>query len=401
MKEALTNPHAGYYTTRDTVFGAAGDFVTAPEVSQILGELVGVWAALEWTAAGSPPACRIVEVGPGRGTLVADMLRGVGHVPGFLGGATLHLVEVSPTLRAAQWATLGCGLEGSTTPSPPPPSLDGEPRAVAHAGGRPIPVRWHASLATLPPSAPPTLYIAHEFVDALPVHQFVRVAKPPPRGGSGSITRSGPLPRLPPTAAWRERLVDVRPSGHGLRWVLAPGDTPASRTLLPRRLAQLGAAEASKLDALELCPAGAAFAADLAYRVASCGGSALIMDYGRGGSPYGDSLVALRSHGAVPPLAAPGTADLSARVDFGALGDAVADVPGGCSHGPITQAVLLGGLGLTERLHALADAAPDDAAVDALVQGATRLVAPDSQGGMGDTYVGMAITPVGRKPVPF
>lgn len=401
MKEALTNPHAGYYTTRDTVFGAGGDFTTAPEVSQLLGELVGVWAALEWQAAGSPAACRIVEIGPGRGTLAADLVRGVANVPRFLAGSSLHFIEVSPTLRAAQWATLQCSAEGGNTPGPAPDLTGDAPRAIAHVGGRPLPVHWHASLAALPPSPIPTLYIAHEFVDALPVHQFVRVAKPPPRGGSGGSSRRGPHLLLPSTAAWRERLVDVRPSGRGLRWVLAPGDTPASRTLLPRRLAQLSDSDAAALESLEVCPAGAAFAADIAARVAGCGGSALIMDYGRGAPPYGDSLVALKAHGPVHPLAAPGTADLSARVDFGALAAAVSDVAGARPHGPISQAALLGGLGLTARLEALAAAAADDDAVDALVAGATRLVAPDAEGGMGDTYVALAIAPAGRAPVPF
>ena len=162
----------------------------------------------------------------------------------------------------------------------------------------------------------------------------------------------------------------------------------------------MAAAEAARLTALEISAQGMALAEALALRVGRDGGAALVVDYGQDG-PYGDSLVALKAHGPVHPLAAPGTADLSARVDFGALAAAVSEVAGAKPHGPITQAALLGGLGLTARLEALAAAAADDDAVDALVAGATRLVAPDAEGGMGDTYAALAIAPVGRAPVPF
>jgi NADH dehydrogenase [ubiquinone] 1 alpha subcomplex assembly factor 7 len=412
MKEALTNPVAGYYTTRDAVFGERGDFTTAPETSQLVGELVGVWAALEWTAAGCPPTTRIVELGPGRGTLAADLVRGVGHVRGLVDGLTLHLIEVSPSLRRAQWRALGCGPPGSTAPTDPPAEREPVRAAVAHGavGGararRAVPVHWHASLADVPAAGPPTFHVAHEFVDALPVHQFVRVALPPPRGGGvrGRASSSSPHPSLPSATAWRERLIDVHPSRPGLRWVLAPGDTPASRALLPRRLAQLSPHTLASLDGLEICPAAAALGADLAHRVAATNGGALIIDYGRGGPPYADSLVALQRHGAVHPLASPGAADLSCRVDFGALAASVtASGAAAAAHGPISQAALLGGLGIAARLEALVDAAGDDeAAVDALVAGATRLVAPDGEGGMGDTYAALAVAPAGRgAPVPF
>jgi len=403
MKEALTNPHAGYYTTRGAVFGGGGDFVTAPDVSQLLGDCLAVWAVLEWRAAGAPPACRYVELGPGRGTLAADLLRAAAPVPGFASSLSIHLVEVSPALRRAQWAALGCGAPGSGAPGPAP----GEPEAgAAHLAGG-APVAWHASLDTVPPSGPPTLYMAHEFVDALPVHQFVRVAgraRAGGGGGGGARVRApaSPHPLLPTSTAWRERLIDTTACGTRLRWVLAPGDTPATRALLPRRLAQLGPAAAA-LDALEICPAGSALAADLAVRVAASGGSALLVDYGRTSPPYADSLVAIARHAGVDPLTAPGAADLSARVDFGGLADAVGGAGAAATaHGPISQASLLAGLGIAPRLQALIEAAPDDAAAEALHSGAARLVAPSADGGMGEAYLALAIAPSGRAaPVPF
>lgn len=400
MKEALTNPHAGYYTTRDAVFGGGGDFVTAPDVSQLLGDCLAVWAVLEWRRVGSPAACRYVELGPGRGTLAADLLRAAAPVPGFASSLAIHLVEVSPSLRRAQWDALRCGPPGSTGPEAAP----GEPAAgVSHLAAGAA-VAWHATLDSVPPAGPPTLYMAHEFVDALPVHQFVRVVKAGGRGGRAAPVRppSSPHPLLPNATAWRERLIDATACGTRLRWVLAPGDTPASRTLLPARLAGLGAAAAT-LDALEICPAGSALAADLAARVSECKGSALLIDYGRAFPPYPDSLVAIARHVGVDPLAAPGEADLSARVDFGGLRDAVAGAGvAAAAHGPITQAALLAGLGIAPRLQALVDAAPDAAAAEALHSGALRLVGPSAEGGMGEAYMALAIAPADRPaPVPF
>jgi NADH dehydrogenase [ubiquinone] 1 alpha subcomplex assembly factor 7 len=221
MSEVLTHPTLGYYMTRD-VFGTRGDFVTSPEVSQLFGEMCGVWAACMWEAMGRPSRVLLTELGPGRGTLMADLLRGVGSLPGLREALEVHLVEVSPALRRMQASALGCGAAAGAT------------GAGTTASG--VRVRWHTALATVP--AGPLILLAHEFFDALPVHQFQRT----PRG-------------------WCERLVDVgttpppgAPPGTPpppLRFVLSRGPTPASRLLVPRRLEALPKEQADALWALE------------------------------------------------------------------------------------------------------------------------------------------------------
>ena len=141
MREALLHPEHGYYTTREP-FGVAGDFITAPEISQTFGELIGLWCAAVWQQTGSPTKIALVECGPGRGTLMADALRAARIVPGFRDAIEVHLVEASPRLRALQRETLS-GTD----------------------------VTWHDTVETLPNA--PSLILGNEFFDALPVEQFV------------------------------------------------------------------------------------------------------------------------------------------------------------------------------------------------------------------------------------
>ena len=144
MTACLHDPDYGYYATRPAL-GLDGDFITAPLVSQMFGELLGVWAASTWELMGRPELFRLVEMGPGDGTLMSDVLRAVRHAPGFLEAADLWLVEVSEPLKALQRERLG------ETP------------------------RWAASLAEIPDGAP-IILIANELLDCLPARQFVRTA---------------------------------------------------------------------------------------------------------------------------------------------------------------------------------------------------------------------------------
>ncbi|MFP4273967.1 MAG: class I SAM-dependent methyltransferase [Paracoccaceae bacterium] len=215
MAECLLHPVHGYYTTRDPL-GAGGDFTTAPEISQMFGELLGLSLAQAWLDQGAPAPFVLAELGPGRGTLMADLLRATRGVPGFHAGARLHLLEASPTLRDRQRAA----LEGTE-------------------------IAWIDRLDDLPDL--PLLLVANEFFDALPIRQFVRAG-----------------------AAWRERRVGAG----GDRLVLGLAG-PAPQPALEHRLK-----DTRDGDIVELCPAAPALAQQIGARIEARGGAALIVDYG-------------------------------------------------------------------------------------------------------------------------
>jgi NADH dehydrogenase [ubiquinone] 1 alpha subcomplex assembly factor 7 len=290
MAQVLTDPHLGYYSRQQAdgkdPFGRRGDFITAPEISQMFGELLGLWCADCWVNLGAPPRVILAELGPGRGTLMADLLRAAKGVPAFLAALEIHLVEVSPSLRRRQAQALG-DLE----------------------------VTWHDSVDQLPTSAP-LLLLANEFFDALPIHQYQR-------------TRQG----------WAERRIGINDAGTELVFGLAAA-VPGNRLLgLPP--ADIGAVA-------ELCPAGNAIAQAIGQRLAAQGGAALIVDYGYLKTQAGDSLQALRAHRYHPVLRDPGSADITAHVNFQALAEA-AQAGGARPLPPVTQGDFLTHLGLDQR----------------------------------------------------
>ena len=302
MAEALGHPQHGYYTQRDP-FGMTGDFITAPEISQMFGELLGAWCAATWQSMGRPKPVRVVELGPGRGTLMADALRGTRKVAGFRDAIDLHMVETSPVLRARQAETLAQAAPG-------------------------IAATWHDLFDEVPPG--PLLLVTNELFDALPIHQFEF------HGGR-----------------WHERIVALDPAEGRLVFALrAPGAVFGAAT--PPPLAHEG-------SIVEICPAGISLAGAIGRRVARDGGAALIVDYGHDGNSFGDSLQAVRRHRKHDVLAEPGTADLAAHVDFGALVRAAREV-GAAVYGPIPQNTLLERLGIRVRAAALArNATPQQA----------------------------------------
>ena len=314
----MARANAAYYTTHDPF----ADFTTSPEITQVFGELLGAWAAVTWDLLGRPAPVLLVEAGPGRGTLMADALRAVGQVaPAFRAALSLHLIELSPRLRALQAAR----LPGAT---------------------------WHESLATVPHG--PLLLLANEFLDALPIRQFVR------RGD-----------------VWTERFVD---DGKFVEQGLE--DTPPPPIPLPQ-----GEGE-SLLDweIRELCEPARAFAAELAIRLTAHPGAALFLDYGPDHSTAGDSLQAIANGRPADPLCPPGTADLTAHVDFAALA-AIARATGAAAHGPIPQGPFLARLGLFQRTDRLARGQPPRRA-GALIEAAQRLAEPDR---MGRLFKAMAV----------
>ena len=340
MALALGHPRHGYYASRDP-FGARGDFVTAPEISQFFGECLAVWCALAWEAMGRPAPVSLVELGPGRGTLMADVTRTLARIaPELAQAAQIHLVETSPVLRERQRALLS---ESSSRPE------------------RARRIVWHDSVATVPPG--PMLLLANEFFDALPVQQFIRAG-----------------------AAWRERLVDWDETARRLVFRAGPplpGAVPDA----------VGAAPEGAV--YEICPAATAIAAEIGARLAAAPGAALVVDYGRRRSAPGDSLAAIQAgRKDADPLAAPGEADLTAHVDFEPLAQSIARA-GAPTFGPITQGELLRALGIEARLAALAKRA-SAAQAEALAAGARRLIAPE---GMGSIFLALAAVSPGL-PVP-
>jgi SAM-dependent MidA family methyltransferase len=319
MALVLGDPEHGYYMARE-VFGAGGDFVTAPEVSQMFGELIGLWAVETWMRIGRPEPFRLVELGPGRGTLLADALRAARVRPDFLHAARLHLVETSPRLRARQRQALSPG---------------------------PLAPHWHDRVEEVADG--PAIVIANEFFDALPIRQYVRA------GG-----------------LWRERVVRLDAAGE-LAFGLGAG--VLSGAGLPEALR--GAPEGA---VVEIGAVADAIVEAIAERILRAGGALLAIDYGRAASGLGDSFQAVRAHAPVDPLARPGEADLTAHVDFEALARA-ARRAGARVHGPLTQGEFLLGLGLTERAGRLG--ADKDAATRArLVGEVTRLAHPDEMGSL-------------------
>ena len=327
MAEALLHPEHGYYTTR-APFGAAGDFVTAPEISQMFGELIGLCLAQSWMDQGAPTPFTLAEFGPGRGTLMTDALRATAHIPGFVAAADIVLVEASKQLRDVQADT----LEGHN-------------------------VAWIDHASDLPDA--PLWCVANEFFDALPIRQFVR-------DGDG----------------WRERCVGSKDDA--LTYGLAPKDTQPD---LAHRID-----DTQDGDLVETCAPAAAAVSEIGQRIAEHGGVSLIVDYGDWRS-LGDTLQAVKGHAAASPLEAPGTADLTAHVDFEALARSAAPA----AHTRLTpQGVFLERLGITQRARMLAEGL-DGEALDTHVAAHRRLTHPEE---MGNLFKVLGLYPTTAAPPP-
>ncbi len=287
MTLCLTDRAHGYYTTHDPI-GERGDFITAPEISQMFGELIGLWMAAVWKRMGEPANVRVIELGPGRGTMMNDALRAAKVMPAFRDAVVLHLVEISPVLQAQQEETL---------------------EQV------PVPMFWHAALREVPKG--PAIIVANEFFDALPINQAVK-------------TEHG----------WHERLIEIDAAGN-LAFTLAPAPMPQFEQLLPPRL------RAAPVDAIfEWRPDTAAI--EIGRRLSGDGGAALVIDYGHAASAAGETLQAVGRHAYADPLTAPGSIDLTAHVDFEALARA-AEAMGAASFGPLDQSDFLRRLGIETR----------------------------------------------------
>ena len=334
----LADPEYGYYHSREP-FGRSGDFVTAPEVSQLFGEMIGICLVQSWQAQGSPSEVRIVEIGPGRGTLMADALRVIARLaPDLYAGASIHMVETSQRLRNVQRQTL------------------------VRIKDR---ISWHAAFEEIP--AGYTLMVANELFDAVPIHQFVKT----PQG-------------------FRERVVGLDESG-SLAFGLGPGGFDPS--LLP-----IDEARVPDGEIFELSPARSAVMQAVAAKIVRDGGVALTIDYGHLVTGFGDTLQAVYRHDYDPPLARPGEADLTSHVDFQALAEA-AQASGAFVHPPMTQGEFLVGLGLVERAGALGSGR--DALTQAAIRDAVNRLAGEGEGRMGALFKVLAISSVPVQIAPF
>jgi SAM-dependent MidA family methyltransferase len=328
MTLCLTHPDHGYYTTRDPL-GAGGDFITSPEISQVFGELIGLWAASAWHMMGEPENVRLIELGPGRGTMLIDALRAAQVVPAFRAAIVLHLVEVNPKLREKQEQSLG--------------TLD-------------VPAIWHETFEEVPDG--PAIIVANEFFDALPINQAIKQFN-----------------------GWYERVVEID-GNDNLVFGISNEVIPLFDQLVPAavRDAPVGAIYEWRTDNLAL---------GIGQRVMRQGGAALIIDYGHVKSGTGETLQAVGGHAFVNPLISPGEVDLTAHVDFEAIALA-AESMGARIHGPVDQARLLRDLGIDKRAAALKAYASPEKAVD--IDEACKRLLGETRTGMGKLFKAIAIS---------
>jgi SAM-dependent MidA family methyltransferase len=295
----------------------------------MFGELLGLWAAAVWRQMGAPANVSLIELGPGRGTMMHDMLRAAHVMPDFRKAIAVHLVETSPVLRQRQQQTLG--------------KVD-------------VAVAWYDALSEVPEG--PAIILANEFFDALPVNQAIKQAD-----------------------GWHDRVVNIDASGNLAFTVASEPLKFFEQTLPPQvRMAEAGSIYEWRGDALPL---------EVGRRMVHGGGGALIIDYGHVDGMVGDTFQALRGQRRADPLVSPGLADVTAHVDFQALGSAAESI-GARVHGPVDQATLLRRLGIEQRAANLKKVAPPDkaAAVD-LALG--RLTAGGATG-MGHMFKAMGIS---------
>lgn len=287
MGLCLGHPTHGYYMTRDP-FGVQGDFTTAPEISQLFGEVIGAWIVDAWSKMGAPDPVHLVECGPGRGTFMADILRVTKAVPEFHKAVQVHLIEMSPVLREKQKQML--------------------------QGER---VTWHGDLESVPADGP-LMIIGNEFLDALPIRRFMSLKD-----------------------SWMEEVVGLDEKG-GFISGLVPAD-PGVVAHIPRMLFK-----PAETDCIEISPALNQFLGNAYKRLEKQGGLALFIDYGYPQTACGKTLQGVKKHQPVSIFEAPGEVDLTAHVNFETVGT-IALESGLTVHGPVPQGDYLKRLGIELR----------------------------------------------------
>ena len=328
MQMASSDPEYGYYQTRDPL-GVQGDFITSPEISQIFGEIIGLWCVVTWQNAGRPGNTMLVELGPGRGTLMADILKTAKKVaPEFINALKVHLIETSPVLKQQQKAVL-----------------------------KDYEIKWYNDIETIPSG--PALIIANEFFDALPIEQYV-------------MTKNG----------WQLRHITVDKKFDNLSFITVP----LKKQEFPIFLNRISNAKIGSI--FERNAASEEIMKSIADRIRDNGIASLIIDYGHTQTQLGETLQGVKSHKYHNPLTDMGEIDLTSHVDFETLAATSVSL-GTRAHGPITQRDFFTTLCIEQRTKALI-AKAEAHQVPLLIEGSRRLIAED---GMGTLFKVMAITP--------
>lgn len=317
MTLALGDEQNGYYKNA-TPFGKEGDFITAPEISQMFGELIGIWVIETFNTLNKPSSFSLCELGPGRGTLMQDLLRTIKKLSvECFQAANVVMVETSDKLIQQQKQALSAYRDK---------------------------IRWLKDFDKLP--AAPLILVANEFLDALPIDQFIKI-----------------------DGQWHERLIATDDND---QLGFAVGNNVLDQTGLPKKYQDL-----PEGSVLELSPARLQFVEQVLKHLSRYHGSALFIDYGSTGLPYGDTLQAISRHAFSNIFANPGKDDLTSHVDFSSL-EVIAERQGILS-GVITQGAFLTGMGLIERAGQLG--ANKGTAVQEKIRSVVeRLAAPNEMG---------------------
>lgn len=316
---AVSGRADSYYASRDPI-GPNGDFITSPEISQVFGECIGAWCIDIWEQLGSPAAFNLVELGPGRGTLMSDILRSGRVRPGFVRGAQVSLIETSPHLTQVQHHNLSASEAGS--------------------------IRWHPVIDQVPEGLP-TIVVSNEFFDALPARQFIR------SGGR-----------------WLERVIAL--DGHNKLVFGASAEADYSALVPPR------VRDAAELSIFEYCEPAWRIACSISERLRRDRGAVLAIDYGHVGPAAGETLQAVRNHVVADVLSFPGDSDLTFHVDFDVLARGFAS--GGIRVWPVTdQRAFLLETGVAERTEVLLRRSSEAQSAQ-LRRALARLTSPDAMG---------------------
>ncbi|XP_006459262.1 hypothetical protein AGABI2DRAFT_65768 [Agaricus bisporus var. bisporus H97] len=383
MQLCLSHPTHGYYmNASNPVFGSQGDFITSPEITQVFGELIGIWLLSQWANSGCPSDIRLVELGPGRGTLMDDIVRVISQLRPSNIPLNIHLVETSPALRAIQ------------------------EQKLASSPKRTVKLHFHHSISDVPHNPSQyTMFVAHEFFDALPIHLLQRKET-----GWHEVTIDTDRDSYSTSSSSQTTAVNsgTRPL---LRRVLSPSPTAAS-TVLGLSSPRFNSLPIGSF--IEVSPAAFRIARQVAQLVSgttepepliqhnhkhdvapntdeSVGGCGLIIDYG-GDQVYGDSFRAFRQHKLVDVFHRPGECDLTANVDFAYLKEAMSDLV--TPHGPVSQRTFLDRMGISLRADALARSAPSEERRAAIRDSAKRIT--DSLG-MGEEYKVLGMTSIDKR----